>query len=141
MALNMDDAAARHPGSYPFLLVDKVLGMESARRAIGLHNVTANDPLLAANGREPHSMRRALLIEAFSQLTAMALGHDSRHPAPVELAAIESMTFTRSPVPGDQIVLNVDLSRDGVVVTAACTAEIGGEKIAGGTLAFDVQGA
>ena len=47
MALNMDDAAARHPGSYPFLLVDKVLGMESARRAIGLHNVTANDPLLA----------------------------------------------------------------------------------------------
>ena len=140
MALEIDDSVARHPGSYPFLLVDKVLGMDSGVRAVGLRNVTANDVLLAGQGRKPNTMRRGLLIEAFSQLAAMALGPDSKHPAAVELTTIESMAFTKTPVPGDQIVLNVDLARDGDKATATCKAEVGGAEIASGTLVFDVLG-
>ena len=140
MALEIDDSVARHPGSYPFLLLDKVLGMQSGERAVGLRNVTANDVLLAGQGRKPRTMRRALLIEGFSQLAAMALGPDSKHPVLVELAAIDSMTFGKTPVPGDQIVLNVELSRDGDTVRATCKAEVDGSPIASGTLVFDVKG-
>jgi 3-hydroxyacyl-[acyl-carrier-protein] dehydratase len=138
MALEIDDSVQRHPGSYPFLLVDKVLGMDSGVRAVGLRNVTANDVLLAGQGRRPNTMRRGLLIEAFSQLTSMALGPDSRHPIAVELTSIDTMTFSKTPVPGDQIVLTVELSRDGATATATCKAEVGGAAIAEGTLVFDV---
>jgi 3-hydroxyacyl-[acyl-carrier-protein] dehydratase len=140
MALEIDDSVARHPGSYPFLLVDKVLGVTPGESAVGLRNVTANDVLLAAQGRKPATMRRALLIEAFSQLTAMALGPDSKHPLLVELAEIQAMTFTKTPVPGGQIVLNVELSRDDEKATATCKAEVDGAPIATGTLLFDIRG-
>jgi len=134
MALDMDDAATRHPASYPFLLIDKVMGMDAGVRAVGLRNVTCNDPLLAGGGRRPLTMRRALLVEAFAQLTAMALGEDSRHPADVEVACINSMSFTTTPTPGDQIVLTVELAAEGDNTRAACKAEAGGATIAGGSI-------
>ena len=69
MALEIDDSVARHPGSYPFLLVDKVLGMDSGVRAVGLRNVTANDVLLAGQGRKPKTMRRGLSRDIAAGMT------------------------------------------------------------------------
>jgi len=141
MALDIDDVVARHPSSYPYLLVDKIMGVVSGERGVGLRNVTANDPLLAADGRRPLTMRRALLVEAFAQVAAMILGSDDRRPAALEVTRIESMRFGRSPVPGDQIVLDVALSRDGAAVKAACRAEVGGRSVAEGALELEIQSA
>ena len=138
MAPERDDAAALHSASYPFLLVDKVMGMESGTRAVGLRNVTANDPLLAGGGRRPLTMGRTLLIEAFTQLAAMALGADAKHPAAVEVTAIDSMSFLRSPVPGDQIILDVELAADGSATNVLCKAAIDGQTVAEGSLVLQV---
>ena len=136
--LELDDAASRHPAAFPFVLVDKVLGLAPAERAIGLRNVTANDPLVAGGGRRPGTLRRALMIEAFAQLAAVALAPEGSPPAPVEISRIDSMRFLRSPVPGDQIVLTVELSKaDPRGCRAACKAEIGGELVAEGALEFE----
>jgi len=133
--IELQDAAARHPAEFPFLLVDKVLGAETGERAIGLRNVTANDPLLASGGKAT-GLRRSLLIEAFAQLVAIALAPGDSRPSAVDIARIDSMTFERSPVPGDQIVMTVELARPatGGPLTARCKAEIGGELISQGTL-------
>jgi 3-hydroxyacyl-[acyl-carrier-protein] dehydratase len=138
MAPEGQDVAVREAEAFPFLLVDKVLGSVSGERAVGVRNVTANDPLLAGGGRRPHTMRRSLLVEAFSQLVAMALGPDPKRPEAVEVTRIESMRFERSPVPGDQIVLNVEITREGSAVKSACTAEIAGQRIAEGALQMQV---
>lgn len=157
---------------FPFILVDKVLGKAPGERAIGLRNVTANDPLLASGGggAGPRviSMRRALIVEAFSQLASYALAADGDAPSRVEVAGIDSMRFVRSPVPGDQIVLTVEVLKeeaegqapsevrpaltgvDGApgdgsagragnrTVHMACKAEVGGELVARGKLEIEV---
>jgi len=49
------------------------------------------------------------------------------------------MSFLRSPIPGDQVVLDVKLTQEDEGVKAACRAEIGGEAVAEGTLALHVS--
>ncbi len=132
-------------GAFPFILVDKILGSAPGERAIALRNVTANDPLLASGGARPDpaaaspplSMRRGLLIEAFSQVASYALAGEGEVPRPVEIARIDSMRFLRSPVPGDQLVLTVEISKAGDAIRAACKAEAGGELVAEGTLELE----
>jgi len=123
--------------AFPFVLVDRVLAAVPFERAVGLRNVTANDPLLARGGGDVASMRRGLLIEAFAQLAGAALSGDGLRPAAVDVSRIGSMRFLRSPVPGDQLVLTVELSRGGQDrAKAACKAEISGELVAEGELEF-----
>ena len=132
--------AASERAAFPFVLVDKLLGSAPGERAVGLRNVTANDPLLACADGRPATLRRALLVEAFSQLVGAALVPEGKSPAAVEISRIESMRFLRSPVPGDQLVLTVELSEAGEkAVRAACKAEIGGELAAEGTIELEVS--
>lgn len=138
--LKLEEMAARHPEAFPFLLVDKVLAAVENERAVGLRNVTANDPLLAAEGRRPYGMRRGLLVEAFAQLAAIALAPEGGTPRSVEIAKIDSMRFLKTPVPGDQIVMTVELSREGDNLKATCKAEIGGELAAGGIIEIETTG-
>jgi 3-hydroxyacyl-[acyl-carrier-protein] dehydratase len=130
-----EDPARAHPGAFPFILVDKVLASAPDERAIGLRNVTANDPLLAAQGRREVSLRRGLIVEAFSQLAAVALAPKGTPPQAVEISRIDSMRFVRSPVPGDQLVLTIELSKpEAGEVSISCKAEVDGSLIAEGTL-------
>jgi 3-hydroxyacyl-[acyl-carrier-protein] dehydratase len=129
--------AALH-GDCPFILVDKLLASVPGERAVGLRNVTANDPLIAGGGRRPISLRRSLLVDAFVQLVGMALVPEGEDAASVELSKIEAMTFLRSPVPGDQIVLTVELSGgEDAARRAKCRAEIDGELVAEGEIEFE----
>ena len=133
-------AGSEHPAAYPFVLVDKLLAAVSGERAVGVRNVTANDPLIAGGGRTPHSLRRSLLVDAFAQLVALALAPEEERPEPVEISKIEAMTFLRSPVPGDQVVLTVELmagESEGAARGAKCRAEAGGELVAEGVIEFE----
>ncbi len=131
-------AGSEHPAAYPFVLVDKLLAAVSGERAVGVRNVTANDPLIAGGGRKPHSLRRSLLVDAFAQLVALALAPEEERPEPVEISKIEAMTFLRSPVPGDQVVLTVELTQgEGAARGAKCRAEAGGELVAEGVIEFE----
>ncbi len=132
--LDLQGSATRHPAESPFSFIDRVLGVQTGERAVALRNVTANDPLVASGG-----LRRAFLVEAFAQLASIALSPEDRLPSAVEIAKIESMTFSRTPVPGDQIVLTVELSRpeEGARLKALCKAEVDGEVISQGAIEIE----
>ena len=136
--LELQEGDAGRPAVYPFVLLDRVLVVERSERATGLRNVTANDPLLAGGGRPPTTLRRALLIEAFAQLAGVALAGEDAPAAPVEPSLIESMEFTGSPVPGDQLILSIELEGGAETdpVRASCTAEVGGAPVARGRMEF-----
>lgn len=138
--LKLEDMAAGHPDRFPFLLVDKILGAVENERAVGLRNVTSNDPLLAREGRRPYSMRRGLLIEAFTQLASIVLTPEGGDPCSVEITRIDSMRFLKSPAPGDQIVMTIEISREGDALKVACKAEIGGELAAEGLIEIEMTG-
>lgn len=124
-------------GVYPFILVDKILAMSPGERAVGLKNVTANDPLVAASGEGGLVLRRGLLLEAFVDLVSAALGGSARP----DLEEVRSMRFLATPEPGDQLVLTVTLrEREEGRLPVHCKAEAGGRVIAEGEVILRAEG-
>ena len=97
---------------YPFLLVDKILELEEGKRAVGIKNVSANEDFF--NGHFPHYpvMPGVLIVEALAQVSAVVMltkeGNQGRLGL---LAGIDNCRFKRQVKPGDQLRLEVDITR------------------------------
>lgn len=97
---------------YPFLLVDKILELEEGKRAVGIKNVTANEDFF--NGHFPHYpvMPGVLIVEALAQVSAVVMltkeGNQGRLGL---LAGIDNCRFKRQVKPGDQLRLEIDITR------------------------------
>jgi 3-hydroxyacyl-[acyl-carrier-protein] dehydratase len=103
------------PHRYPFLLVDRIVEMELGKRAVGLKNVTINEPFFP--GHFPHNpvMPGVLIIEALAQAAAvLAFKTEGTIPdkdAMVYFASVDNVRFKRPVVPGDQLMLEVEIVR------------------------------
>ena len=103
------------PHRYPFLLVDRIVEIELGTRALGLKNVTINEPFFP--GHFPHNpvMPGVLIIEALAQAAAvLAFKTDGTIPdkdAMVYFASVDNVRFKRPVVPGDQLMLDVEIVR------------------------------
>lgn len=97
---------------YPFLLVDRVLELEEGKRAVGIKNVTANEEFF--NGHFPGYpiMPGVLIVEALAQVSAIVMltkeGNEGRLGL---LAGIDKCRFKRQVKPGDQLRLEVEITR------------------------------
>jgi 3-hydroxyacyl-[acyl-carrier-protein] dehydratase len=103
------------PHRYPILLVDRVLQIEKGKSIQALKNVTINEPFF--EGHFPHRpvMPGVLMLEALAQ-TAALLAFETLDVVPDEkavyyFAGIDAARFKRPVEPGDQLILNVELSR------------------------------
>ncbi len=103
------------PHRYPFLLVDRVLSIEPGKSIVALKNVTINEPFFP--GHYPHHpvMPGVLIIEAMAQVAAL-LSFQSMEKKPDEktvyyFAGIDGARFKRPVMPGDQLIIKVELTR------------------------------
>jgi len=96
------------PHRYPFLLVDRILEFEPAKRCVGIKNVTANEKLF--KGHFPgDSVPGVILVEAIAQvgcvlLLSMPEGRDSL----AYFAAMENVRFLKPVRPGDTLVIETE---------------------------------
>ncbi len=103
------------PHRYPFLLVDRVLELEKGKRIRALKNVTINEPFFV--GHFPHRpvMPGVLMLEALAQAAALlsfdALGVTPDDETVYYFAGIDAARFKRPVEPGDQLILDVTLTR------------------------------
>jgi 3-hydroxyacyl-[acyl-carrier-protein] dehydratase len=103
------------PHRYPFLLVDRVVELEAFRRAVGIKNVTVNEPFFRGHFPAEPIMPGVLLVETMAQTAAVlavaGLGpaHESR---PVYFMAIEDARFRRPVRPGDQLRAEIAVLRN-----------------------------
>jgi beta-hydroxyacyl-ACP dehydratase FabZ len=99
------------PHRYPFLLVDRVLEVESGRRIVALKNVTINEPFF--NGHFPGRpvVPGVLLVEGMAQAGGLLLLRDveDRDRKLLYFAGIEGAKFRRPVVPGDQVRYEVEV--------------------------------
>ena len=96
------------PHRYPFLLIDRVLEIESDRiRAI--KNVTFNEPFFIGHFPEHPVMPGVLLVEAMAQAGGFLLFRDveDRDNKLIYFTGIDNCRFRRPVVPGDQVVFDV----------------------------------
>ncbi len=133
------------PHRYPFLLVDRVLSIEPGKRIVALKNVTINEPFFP--GHYPHFpvMPGVLIIEAMAQAAGLLSFNTMPAGKPDEksvyyFAGIDGARFKRPVVPGDQLILKVELTRSmrGVFKFSAI-AEVDGQRAAEAELMCTVK--
>jgi 3-hydroxyacyl-[acyl-carrier-protein] dehydratase len=99
------------PHRYPFLLIDRVIEFERAKRIVALKNVTINEPFF--NGHFPGYpiMPGVLVVEAMAQAGCILLLKEvaDREQKLVVFTGIEQAKFRRPITPGDQLRLEVNV--------------------------------
>lgn len=99
------------PHRYPFLLVDRILEVEKGKRAVGLKNVTVNEPFFQGHFPGRPIMPGVLILEAMAQVGGILLLHDieDRHEKLIYFTGIDHAKFRRPVVPGDQLRMEVEI--------------------------------
>lgn len=100
------------PHRYPFLLVDKIVGLDADSKSIlGVKNVTVNEGFF--NGHFPNVpiMPGVLLLEALAQTGGILMYHlyEDMRDTLVVFASIDNVKFRRPVRPGDQLIMDVEL--------------------------------
>ncbi len=140
ISLPMDSLAIREiiPHRYPFLLVDRVIELTPGERAVGIKNVTANEPFFQGHFPEYPVMPGVLIVEAMAQVGGVAMLVLEEHKGKLALfAGIDKVRFKRQVKPGDTLRMEVELGaiRRGIG-TGTATATVDGELACRGELMF-----
>ncbi len=102
------------PHRYPFLLVDKVRDVVPHKSAVGIKNVTANEPFFPGHFPTNPVMPGVLIVEAMAQaagvLVVATLDAIDKNMM-VYFMSIEETKFRKPVVPGDQLELHVEVLR------------------------------
>lgn len=121
------------PHRYPFLLVDKIIEVDGDRSAIGIKNVTANEPQFQGHFPVQPVMPGVLMIEGMAQ-TAGAIcvaGRRGVKPRLVYFMTIDKVKFRKPVGPGDVLEYHVrKLKQRANMWWFGCEARVAGAKVA-----------
>lgn len=128
------------PHRYPFLLVDKIIEIEYGKRAVGIKNVTANEPFFQGHFPGNPIMPGVLIIEAMAQVGAVSiLGMEQNKGKLAVFAGIDGVRFRKQVVPGDTLRMEVEmLAIKRGIGKAKAEAYVGDELAASGELMFAI---
>ncbi|HUM02099.1 MAG TPA: 3-hydroxyacyl-ACP dehydratase FabZ [Thermoanaerobaculia bacterium] len=125
------------PHRYPFLLVDRILSIEPGKRAVGLKNVSVNEEFFQGHFPGNPVMPGVLILESMAQIggcLVFASDPSFKQRKLMYLSGIDKARFRRPVVPGDQLVVSVE-----VLTVRASFIKIRGEARVDGQLAAEAE--
>ena len=102
------------PHRYPFLLVDRVTDIDGTSSAIGLKNVTMNEPHFQGHFPGQPIMPGVTIVEAMAQTAAVMVGTTlnlTDGDLLIYFMAIDGCKFRRKVIPGDQLRMELTTLR------------------------------
>ncbi|NLN81608.1 MAG: 3-hydroxyacyl-ACP dehydratase FabZ [Clostridiales bacterium] len=138
MELNSNQIQEIIPHRYPFLLVDRITGLEPGKWAKGIKCVSANEMHFCGHFPQEHVMPGVLIIEALAQVGAIAvLSQEENRGRIAYFGGIKDARFKRKVVPGDVLELEVEMTRvRGPVGVGTAIARVDGEIAVRAELTF-----
>jgi 3-hydroxyacyl-[acyl-carrier-protein] dehydratase len=105
--LTINEIMKNLPHRYPFLLVDRIVELEPGARAMGVKNVTINEPFFQGHFPDQPIMPGVLIIEAMAQVAGVLAFRSGVEGNSVYFMSIDNAKFRRPIVPGDQVMMEI----------------------------------
>ena len=121
------------PHRYPMCMLDRIIEVEQGKRAVGIKNLSFNEPFFQGHFPEQPVMPGVLQMEALAQLGAWLLLKELGAEGQVGyFVSIKEAKFRRPVVPGDQLRLEIEILR-----RRRTWARLGGKAYVGEQLAAE----
>lgn len=129
------------PHRYPFALVDKIIDYLPGVRAVGIKNVTFNEPHFQGHFPGRPVMPGVLIVEAMAQVGGIVLAQlPDVEQGLWMFTGIDQVKFRRQVVPGDRLLMTVELLwvKRRRFAKMQAMAEVDGQKACSGELTFSM---
>lgn len=139
--LSIEDIHRLLPHRYPFSLVDRITQYTPGKSAVGIKNVTFNEPQFQGHFPGRPIMPGVLIVEAMAQVGGIVLTQLPDCPDGLFMfAGIDKVRFRRPVVPGDQLIMTVELLcvRRRRFGKMQGRAEVDGQLVTEGELMFSI---
>ncbi len=138
---NVQEIAELLPHRYPFALVDRIIDFVPGEKAVGIKNVSYNEQFFQGHFPGYPLMPGVLIIEAMAQVGGIVLTHLPEYTGGLFVfTGIDGVRFRRQVVPGDQLVMTVELLsfKRGRFAKMKARAEVDGKLATDGELMFSL---
>ena len=136
--LDVEKILEMMPHRYPFLLLDRLLKVEKDEFAIGLKNVTINEPFFLGHFPKQKVMPGVLIVESMAQTSGALVVHSFGEKAKGKLVyfmSIDKARFRKLVTPGDQLIIEVKKKQARKSVWKfECNAKVDNEIVADATI-------
>ncbi|MDD4939563.1 MAG: bifunctional UDP-3-O-[3-hydroxymyristoyl] N-acetylglucosamine deacetylase/3-hydroxyacyl-ACP dehydratase [Candidatus Omnitrophica bacterium] len=133
--LNIETIMKILPHRQPFLFVDRILHLETGKRATGIKNVTINDYFFKGHFPGKPVMPGVLIVEAMAQVAGvMMLSPEANRGKLAYFLSADNIKFRKTVVPGDQLVLEVEAGK-----IKARTGQVHGKAFVEGKLVTEAD--
>jgi 3-hydroxyacyl-[acyl-carrier-protein] dehydratase len=116
---DIEDIQRRIPHRYPFLFIDRVRNIKLNESAIGIKNVTFNEPHFQGHFPKKPIMPGVTIVEAMAQTSAVLVSHSLGtldDELLVYFMTLDNCRFRKIVSPGDVLELHVEVIRKGTKI-------------------------